>query len=250
MTVPADSEVVGVDPAAPRPAIGFRLDVPDQFTSLDLDPATADASIERLLEERSASVPGAARHRARARQVLQSVVAGHREAGVFLAAFLVSVGPSPGEMLGASLTLAWRRFAGGIDLDGLVMFFTEDDPAPGEDPATREVRRVPLPYGEAVRVVSRQSVPVPLTSRRQDVVVVQHLVPAPEPAADWLAVLTASTPDVAGAEDFTVLAGRVAATLEFLGRDGEPLPPGPPGPQSPLSPPDPPSGTIGFVPPG
>jgi hypothetical protein len=228
---------VGIDPAAPRPPVGFRLDVPDEFISLDLDPTTADASIERLLDERSAAVPGAARQRVRARQVLQRVVGEHRSAGVFLASFLAGAGASPGEMIGAGLTLAWRRFTGGIDLDGLETFFRDDDPAPGEDPALRDVRRVPLPYGEAVRVVNRQLAPLPLTSRRQEVVVVQHLVPAPPPAADWLAVLTQSTPDVAGQVEFTDFSGRVAATLEFLDADGQVLPP-----------PGPPTGTIGFVP--
>jgi hypothetical protein len=241
VTAPADpAEVVGVDPAAPRPSsVGFRLDVPDEFTSLDLDPATSDASVERLLDARTAALPQAAPHRVRARQVLQRLVGDHREAGVFLAAFLSRVGASPREMVGAGLTLAWRRFEGGIDLDGLEVWFREDDPAPGEDLALRDVRRIPLPYGEAVRVVDRQLVPVPLTSHRQEVVVVQHLVPVPEPAAQWLAVLTMSTPDVDGQDEFTGLADRVAATLEFLGEDGLPLPvPGPP------------TGTIGFVPDG
>ena len=235
MTAP--ERVVGVDPAAPRPSIGFRLDVPDEFTSLDLDPATSDASIEGLLDERSATVPGAARQRARARQVLQRLVAEHRDAGVFLAAFLAAAAPSPGGMIGAGLTLAWKRFDGGIDLDGLETFFRADDPAPGEDPAQREVSRVHHPYGESVRVRNRQAVPLPLTSRRQEVVVVQHLVPAPAPAAEWLAVLTASTPDVAGADGFAELVGRVAASLEFLRSDGVVLPP-----------PGPPTGTIGYVP--
>jgi len=228
---------IGVDPGAPRPPIGFRLDVPDEFSSLDLDPATSDASIEALLDERSAGVPGAARQRSRARQVLQRVVTEHRRAGVFLASFLAGAGPSPGEMIGASLTLAWRRFAGGIDLDGLEIYFRDDDPAPGEDSALRDVRRLDHPYGETVRVVNRQLVPVPLTSRRQEVVVVQHLVPAPAPAEEWLAVLTFSTPDVEGQAEFVDLAGRITGTLEFLDADGSPLPP-----------PGPPTGTIGFVP--
>jgi hypothetical protein len=228
---------VGIDPAAPRPPIGFRLDVPDQFTSLDLDPATSDAYIEALLDERSANVPGAARQRPRARQVLQRIVGEHREAGVFLASFLVGTGASPGEMIGASLTLAWQRFAGGIDLDGLEIYFRDDDPGPGEDVALRDVRRVEHPYGETVRVVNRQQVPVPLTSRRQEVVVVQHLVPAPAPADEWLAVLTFSTPDVEGQDEFAELVGRIAASLEFLAEDGTTLPP-----------PGPPTGTIGFVP--
>ena len=228
---------IGVDPGAPRPPIGFRLDVPDEFSSLDLDPATSDASIEALLDERSAGVPGAARQRSRARQVLQRVVTEHRRAGVFLASFLAGAGPSPGEMIGASLILAWRRFDGGIDLDGLEIYFRDDDPAPGEDPALRDVRRLDHPYGETVRVVNRQLVPVPLTSRRQEVVLVQHLVPAPAPAEEWLAVLTFSTPDVEGQAEFVDLAGRITGTLEFLDADGSPLPPS-----------GPPTGTIGFVP--
>ena len=138
--------------------------MPDEFSSLDLDPATSDASIEALLDERSAGVRGAARQRSRARQVLQRVVTEHRRAGVFLASFLAGAGPSPGEMIGASLILAWRRFDGGIDLDGLEIYFRDDDPAPGEDPALRDVRRLDHPYGETVRVVNRQLVPVPLTS--------------------------------------------------------------------------------------
>jgi hypothetical protein len=235
--VTAAERAVGVDPAAPRPGIGFRLDVPDEFTTLDLDPATSDASIEQLLDERSAAVPGAAAQRVRARQVLQRMVAEDRDAGVFLAAFLARPGASPAEMVGAGLTLAWRRFEGGIDLDGLETYFRDDDPAPGEDVARRDVRRVDHPYGETVRVVNRQLVPVPMTSRRQEVVVVQHLVPAPPPAAEWLAVLTLSTPDVTGAAEFTELAGRVAGTLEFLDGTGATLPP-----------PGPPTGTIGFVP--
>ena len=140
-------------------------------------------------------------------------------------------------MIGASLTLAWRRFAGGIDLDGLETYFRDDDPGPGEDLALRDVRRLEHAYGETVRVVNRQLVPVPLTSRRQEVVVVQHLVPAPPPAEGWLAVLTFSTPDVAGQDEFVELTDRVAASLEFLDPDGAPLPP--------LGPP---TGTIGFVP--
>jgi hypothetical protein len=237
--VTAPERAVGIDPAAPRPPIGFRLDVPDEFTSLDLDPASSDASIEQLLDERAQNVPGAARQRVRARQVLQRVVAEHREAGVFLASFLAGTGASPGEMIGASLTLAWSRFAGGINLDGLEIYFRDTDPAPGEDPAQREVTRVPHPYGETVRVVNRQDVPIPLTSRRQQVVVVQHLVPAPPPADEWLAVLTFSTPDVAGQDEFAELVGRIAAGLEFLAEDGSTLPPA-----------GPPTGTIGFVPGG
>jgi hypothetical protein len=230
---------IGVDPAAPRPPVGFRLDVPDGFTELDLDPSTSDGWVERFLDERSARVPGAAAQRARARQVLQALIGRHRDAGVFLAAFFVGAGASPGEMVGASLTLAWRELAGGVLIEGLRQYFAEEDPGPGEDLAARSVEVRPLPRGEAVRVRNQQQLPVPLTSRRVPTALVQYLVPVPEPAATWLAVLTMSTPDIAGADEFAALADRVAGSLDFLGGDGEPLPL-----------PAPPPGTIGFVPPG
>lgn len=237
---------IGVDPAAPRPPIGFRLDVPDEFTELDLDPSTSDDWLERFLDERTARVPGAAAQRARARQVLQSLIRRHREAGVFLAAFLVAAGPRPGEMIGASLTLAWRELPGGVLIEGLRTYFAEEDPAPGEDLAARRVDVLPLPRGEAVRVRNTQLLPVPLTSRRQQTLIIQHLIPVPDPAARWLAVLTMSTPDLAGADDFAVLADRVATSLDFIDATGTPLPlPRPDGP-----PDAPPGGTIGFVPPG
>jgi hypothetical protein len=188
-------------------------------------------------------VAGAAAQRGRARQVLQSVISQHREAGVFLAAFLVSAGPRPGEMIGASLTLAWRELRGGVLVEGLRQYFAEEDPGPGEDLAARVVDVVTRAHGEAVRVRSRQLLPVPLTSHRQDTVIVQHLVPVPEPAADWLAVLTMSTPDLAGADEFAALADRVAASLDFLDAAGEPLPTGDHANHPPAG------GTIGFVPP-
>jgi hypothetical protein len=219
---------VGVDPAAPRPPVGFRLDVPDEFTELDLDPSTSDGWVERLLDERAAGVPGAAAQRSRARQVLQAMIARQREAEVFLAAFLIKPGPRPGEMIGGSVTLAWRQFSGGVQVEGLRRFFADEEAGEGEDVTARTVETVPLPRGDGVRVRTRQRLPVPLTSRREETVLVQHLIPVPQPAADWLAVLTMSTPDLAGEDDFHALADRVAASLDFLDATGAPLPGRPP----------------------
>jgi hypothetical protein len=241
MTAPVE---IGVDPAAPRPAVGFRLDVPDNFTEFDLDPSTSDAWLDRFLDERVAAVPGAAAQRGRAREVLRSIIERHREAGVFLAAFLAAATPRTGEMVGASLTLAWRHFSGGVQVEGLRQYFADEEPGPGEDIAARVVETIPLGRDEAVRARSRQRIPVPLTSHRQDTVIVQHLIPVPEPAADWLAVLTMSTPDIAGADEFAALADHVAASLDFLDTTGEPLP-YPPGVEPPH-----PTGTIGFAGPG
>jgi hypothetical protein len=235
MTSPAEPFEIGVDPAAPRPPrIGFRLDVPDQFTELDLDPSTSDSWLERFLDERTARVPGAAAQRSRARQVLRSLINRHREAGVFLGAFLISTGPRVGEMIGASLTLAWRELPGGVLIEGLRTYFAEEDPGPGEDLAARRVEVLRYPRGEVVRVRNVQQLPIPLTSHRQPTLIVQHLIPVPEPAAGWLAVLTMSTPDLAGADEFDALADRVAGSLDFLDATGSPLPlPAPPAAEGP-----------------
>lgn len=226
---------LGVDAAAPRPPVGFRFDVPDAWTVLDLAPATSDAWVEAFLDERSAGVPGAAAQRARARQVLRQAIASHRSAGVLFAAFLAARVSSPAQLVGASLTLAWRELRGGrVDLDGLARFMTEDDPAPGEDLAARSVTRVALRPGDAVRVASRQLTLVPLTSTRRPVAIVQHLVPVPD--LPWLGVLTATTPNLELAGTYAELADVVAASFELLDASGAPLRPSPP------------TGTIGYLP--
>lgn len=204
---------------APRPPIGFRFDVPDHWTVLDLAPATADDWVERFLDERSARLPGAAAERPRVHELLRQMIAAHRQAGVLFAAFLASWAPAADELVAAGLALAWQELTS-MGLDALERFCRDDDPAPGEDPAARDVCRVRLRHGEAVRVRSRQLAPVPLAPVRRPVAITQHLIPVP--GTDWLGVFSLTTPHLELAEEYADLADRVAASLELLDDAGTP----------------------------
>jgi hypothetical protein len=205
---------VGVDPAAPRPEVGFRLHVPDDWLNLDLDPATSDAFVEGVLDARIAEHPRAARHRGQLRRVLQGLIEQQRGAGVFLAAVLAA-GERPAELIGANLSLSWARLESPPgDIEWLARFFAEDDPQDGENPDLRSVDVVDLPAGPAVRIRTTLLAPVPESARTQRVAVNQLIVPVQD--GPWLALLVLSSPNLDLAETFALLADEVAQSLTFL----------------------------------
>ena len=220
------------------------MHVPDSWLTLDLDPARSAGWVERVLDERIAEHPQAARHRGHMRRILQALVDQQRAAGVFLAAILAA-GSRPAEMIGANLSLSWSRLASAAqDIGWLARHFEEDEPLDGEVPELRTVEVVDLPVGPAVRIRTSLLAPVPQTSRRQRVAVSQIVVPVPGSA--WLGVLVVSSPNLDLAEVFARLADDVASSLRFLDPAGHPAETGPhadrPGPM--------PTGTIGYLPPG
>jgi hypothetical protein len=230
--------VIGVDPDAPRPEVGFRLHVPDAWLTLDLDPGSSDGWIEGVLDARIAEHPEAARHRGHMRRILQALIAEQRAAGVFLCAILAA-GSRPAEMIGANLSLTWQRLAAAPDdVSWLVRHFATEAPAGGETADARTVDTVDLPVGPAVRVRTSLLAPVPESSRRQRVAVCQLIVPVPD--SPWLAVIVVSTPNLALTEVFARLAEDVAQSLQFLDPATEPTTSREPGPV----------GRIGYLPPG
>jgi hypothetical protein len=231
---------VGVDPAAPRPEVGFRIHVPDSWLTLDLDPATSGDWVERVLDERIAEHPEAARHRGHMRRILQSLIDQQRAAGAFLSAILAA-GSRPAEMIGANLSLSWVQLASAPDEIGwLARHFAEEELLDGEFPQLRTVDLVDLPAGPAVRVRTSVLAPVPETSRRQRLAVNQFVVPVP--GTRWLGVIVVSTPNLSLAEVFARLAEGVAQSLRFLDPATAEPPPAP-------APPAGPAGTIGYLPP-
>jgi hypothetical protein len=233
------TETVGVDPAAPRPEVGFRVHVPDSWLTLDLSPASSDQWIERVLAEQVAAHPEAARHRGHLRRILQSLIEAQRAAGVFLSAILAA-GSRPTEMIGANLSLSWSQLVSApADIGWLARHFTTEELQDGEFAEMRTVDLVDLPAGPAVRIRTSVLAPVPESSRRQRVAVSQFVVPVP--ASRWLGVLVVSTPNLALTDVFARLAEDVAQSLRFLDRDTA-QPPAPHPPTAPL-------GTIGYLPP-
>jgi hypothetical protein len=245
------TEQVGIDPAAPRPEVGFRVHVPDGWLTLDLDPASSPGWVERVLDERIAEHPPAARHRGHMRRILQALVDQQRAAGVFLCAILAA-GGRPAEMIGANLSLSWVELAGPAgDISWLARHFAGDDLLDGELPQLRTVEVVDLPAGPAVRVRTSLLARVPESSRRQRVAVSQLVVPVP--GTRWLGVIVVSTPNLARTETFATLADEVAQSLRFLDPgyldpDGRP---GGSGTRPAAFPGPAPTGTIGYLrPPG
>ncbi|MEN3358606.1 MAG: hypothetical protein V7637_2588 [Mycobacteriales bacterium] len=232
---------IGVDPGAPRPEVGFRVHTPDSWLTLDLDPASSDAWVERVLDERIAEHPEAARHRGHLRRVLQALIEQQRAAGVFVCAILTA-GSRPAELIGANLALSWVRLASvPEDVTWLARYFADEEPADGEFPQMRAVELVDLPAGPAVRVRTSLLAPVPETSRRQRVAITQFVVPVP--GSSWLGVLVVSTPNLALADVFARLADDAAQSLRFLDPEtAGPAAPTPPPARKPL-------GTIGYLPP-
>lgn len=214
------SVTVGVDPAAPRPDIAFRLHVPDDWLTLDLDPATSDAWVEGVLDARIAEHPQAARHRGHMRRILQGLVEQQRAAGVFLAAVLAA-GERPADLVGGNLALTWLELNSPPEsIEWLARFFAEDDPQDGENPDLRGVEVVDLPAGPAVRVHTTLLAPIPESTRTQRVAVSQLVLPVPGTA--WLATVTVSTPNLALAETFAQLADDIAQSISFPDPDARP----------------------------
>jgi hypothetical protein len=227
-----------VDPAAPRPPIGFGLRLPDTWAMADLHPASADAWIRAYTRRRVDETPEAAQRRARLRRMLRSLLDDSRAQGVFTLLLLTGRLPGdpaaqpaagvdgstddrldlqPDDAVGASLTLAWRRLTGArhIDVHGIAEALAAAPPAPGERTDDRVVAVVELPSGPAAYLHSVQLVPTPGTlAVRQLTALTQFFVPVP--GLPWLGVLTAATTNLALADGVDAVADGIAHTLEFL----------------------------------
>jgi hypothetical protein len=199
---------------APRPRVGFSVDVPDHWTVLDLDPGTQRRWVDAFLDQRLAGRPQPPPVRQAARDALLDVLRRLNEAKVFLAAILA--GEVGGTLVSASATLAWRRPdpAGGIpSLGALHQVYVREPAAPGQDAEARRVEVVTLPSGGAVKVSTRETVELPTGARVDGVAVVQYVVPVL--ATGWLALLTTTTGVPALADGVSEVADAMAASLRF-----------------------------------
>ena len=216
----------GIDPAAPRPPVGFRLRLPDAWTAVDLDPATSWAWVRSYVRERVDDAPQLARHQGRMRRVLGEFLDECRAQGPFVLALLA--GPAggtpsrPEDLVGASLTLAWRRLAGTdhLDVDGIAQVLASAPPAVGEPAADRVVAVVELPTGPAAYLHTAQLAAVPgRPGQPRMTALSQFLVPVP--GLPWIGVVTAATTNPELADGIDAIADGVAHSLEFLHPAGD-----------------------------
>jgi hypothetical protein len=214
-----------IDPAAPRPPVGFRVRLPDTWTAVDLDPATSWEWVRSYVRERIDAAPELARHRGRMRRVLREFLDDCRAQGIFVMLLLAgpaSDGPSgPEDLVGASLTLAWRRLAGTdhVDVDGIAQVLAGALPAPGEA-ADRIVAVVELPTGPAAYLHNAQLAALPgRPGQRRMTALSQFFVPIP--GLPWLGVVTAATANLELADGIDSIAEGVASSIEFLHPAGD-----------------------------
>ena len=215
--VVTDLPPAGYAAGVPRPALGFSIDVPDHWTVLDLNPDTWDGWLDAFLDQRLSGRSTAAQERGPTRTALLDLLQRLHDDKVFMAAILAAdVG---GELVSASATMAWRQVPpadGGIPVEGLRQIYASARAGTGEDVDERRVDIIDLPAGGAVKVVSRETLPLPGLPEPRPVAATQYLVPVLD--TDWLAVITATTGNAALAPGVEEVADGMAATLAFVPR--------------------------------
>ena len=199
---------------APRPSVGFSVDVPDHWTVLDLDPGTQGRWVDAFLDQRLKGRPRAVEERPPARRALLDILRRLHEGGVFLAAILA--GEVGGELLSASATLAWHRPEPGNgppSLAALYEVYARALAGAEAETGMRRVETVQLPAGGGVKVSTRETVELPTGARVPGVAVTQYIVPVL--TTGWLALITTTTGDPALAAGVEEVAMRMAASLRF-----------------------------------
>jgi hypothetical protein len=213
------AEPVGINPAAPCPPVGFRIWLPHDWRVVDLDPRTANRSVDRFLDWCQSQVPAFAPYRQETRQALRRVVRQNQAQGVHLLAFLAATMGRPEEPVGASLTLYWQRLPDGeLPPPGQVARAMAQSLAAaryeeGESRETRWVNTVDLRVGPAAHLRTTQLVPVPWLPSRRPVSISQLMIPVP--GQHWFGVLTLTSPNLDLARGMNVIAEAVAQSLEL-----------------------------------
>jgi hypothetical protein len=214
------SESVGLNPAAPRPPLGIRVWLPRDWHVVDLDPRTANRSVDRFLDWCQREVPAFAPYRQETRQALRRVVRQNQAQGVLLLAFLAATRGRPEEPIGASVTLAWQRLPDGelpppAEMSrAIAQSLAAGRYEEGESPQSRFVTTVELRVGPAAHLRTTQLVPVPWLRARRPVAISQFMVPVP--GQPWFGVLTLTSPNLELARGMNVIAEAVARSLELL----------------------------------
>lgn len=187
--------------------------LPSSWKVVDLDPATRDRSIDRLVRQAIGGADQLALYRRWAVAAYRRMVADAAEAGAFFAATYAE--EVAGHPLAASLLMFWGTLPAGpggtqISVDQMVVDLS--DPALGEE-AVDPPRVVELPTGTAVRSRCRVEAEVPDSGGEASVDVTRFFVPVPED--DRLLVMAFSTPILPVSDALADLFDRVAQAVRW-----------------------------------
>ncbi|MEV5955597.1 hypothetical protein AB0M11_17805 [Streptomyces sp. NPDC051987] len=223
---PLADEPTAEDPfagAAPGDVIGINIQVPSTWYEFDVHPATVNRSIREVVAERVRQRPELAKYQADLVRTLKKVAREARKANVVYSGSMCEI--VDGEPMVASLTVsvdaAVNETTGETAPTGLDTLMSVLKPIePGRRPTDpwRRVRLVELPdAGQAARAEGIEDIEIPDDNRSYRAVLMQTLVPFPgnDPK---VAVISASTPQLALAEPMLELFDLIAGTFRFVHR--------------------------------
>ncbi|RPE41671.1 hypothetical protein EDD90_4762 [Streptomyces sp. Ag109_O5-1] len=209
--------------AAPGDVIGINIQVPSTWYEFDVHPATVNRSIRELVAERIRQRPELAEYQADLVRTLKKTAREVRKNNVVYSGSMCEIVDD--EPMVASLTVSVSEAVNETtgetaptDLDTLMRVLTPI--APGRRPTDpwRRVRMVELPdAGQAARTEGIEDIEIPDDSRSYRAVMMQTLVPFPD-GNPKVAVISASTPQLALVEPMLQLFDAIAGTFRFVYR--------------------------------
>lgn len=209
-----DDRAVTEEPREQAPPAGFRLATPGNWFTLDLDPATRNQSIARLVNARIADFPQIAERRQEIIRMLRGAAREAAEHEVAFVSMMAEAADGPG--MSASLTVVITPVAADDDGGGPVTdveSLRASLAGRSAPPQRVDVGCVELPAGTAVRLCGLRENDLPGGGESVVTSMVQYFIPVPDSAA--FAVVTFSTPTLALAGPFTELFDAIASTFEF-----------------------------------
>lgn len=209
------------DAVLPRELLGVHILVPKSWHEFDMHPEAINQSIREIVAEKVKERPELAEHKGALRKLLRNSAGMARENNVVFASSMAEV--IDGETMTASLTVsvskAENEQTGEVAQTGLDTLLSTLNPiAPGRRPTDpwRRVSIVDLPDEvTAVRSEGIEEIELPDGRGSHRAVMMQTLVPYPgnDPK---VAVITASTPQLALAEPMLQLFDAITATFRFV----------------------------------
>lgn len=183
---------------------------PDNWFTLDLDPATYRSNIRVMIEERVGAGPEHAEAREELFDLMERFTSDAIENGA-VQAFLLS-GAIGGRPVAASLMCTLAPTPEAPVLHDVAAGLRR---AAGGQAKHHDIAEVELPAGPAVRTRSRQTADLPIAPGGSpiDVETLQYVVTVP--GRDALLLLNFSTPDIKLSDTYVELFDAMAATLSW-----------------------------------
>ncbi|WP_405870274.1 hypothetical protein [Streptomyces sp. NBC_00005] len=209
--------------AAPGDVIGINIQVPSTWYEFDVHPATVNRSIREAVAERIKERPELAEYQADLVRTLKKVAREARNNKVVYSGSMCEIVDDEPMVasLTVSVTAAVNETTGETASTGLDTLLGVMTPIAGGRRPTdpwRRVRLLDLPEaGQAVRAEGIEDIEIPDDNRSYRAVMMQTFVPFPG-SDPKVAVISASTPQLALVEPMLQLFDLITSTFRFVYR--------------------------------